>query len=644
MMKLIFFLLHSIYIFSVDAVFGDSDVLEYSIFPSLPVAVSKSVNIRCKEESDMYRDSLKNFTLWAHEMWDSTAKSSTGVLRGNVFQMGHFEQCLSARAPFSPKYCLATITAGIPKPKKKRDHLSLYFDPNESVFQRLHVYSDVSQQPRNSVKVGWCIPSSCTIHDLKNNLNDYLANVVNRFKTHNITYTVNFLDMFCHTAGENHYFDKADISFCFLTIILVLLVLLATIYDYVKSSENTEEKPFERSLSSKLIMAFSARENFNEMNVADNSNPALSILYGVRTLCILLIIVFHRFGTFISSAIMNFNHLESQYRSSIACLLFHGDLFVDTFFILSGLLVVYGLMNQFEKRIMNPAMIVLLRYIRLTPVYAFVIFYYATVFNHTGNGPLWKVIAGEDSKDCRRNWWTNLLYISNYVNPDHMCMTHSWYLPCDFHYFIIAIFLCILIKKEKKMGLGILILFMVISMAIPFAITIIYQRPGLMYFYPEFLTGPKVYIDFLLTYSKSHTRATPYFVGMIAGYVYYKLKNTNEHICRMKTFVIVLGSGCIMMVSVFSAKIFYNPYHPYNAIESATYAAFHRLGWAVGTSGLFYVASYGHASYLKKILSWSPWIPLSKLVYGAYLTHMSFQLRSAAKFMNPRQLTYFDVL
>ncbi|KAG5894540.1 hypothetical protein JTB14_026828 [Gonioctena quinquepunctata] len=644
MLKIILLFLFCVASFcAVGAVYGDNDVLDYSIFPPLPVAVSKSANTVCKEESDLYKDNLKNFTLWAHEMWDATAKSSSGALRGSVFQMGNFEQCLSVRAPFPPKYCLATITAGTPEPKK-RDPLSLYFDPYESVFQRMHAYNDVSQKARNSVQIGWCIPSSCSLLDLESNLNDYLAEINNRFKSQNVTYRAKFSELLCQTEAETSYFDKVDISFCLLTVLLVSFVLLATAYDYVKSSKKTDEKPLKTSRSSKFIMAFSARENFNELNTADNSNPALAILYGVRTICILAIIMDHRFGTFISSAILNFDYLELQYRSSVACFLFHGDLFVDTFFLLSGLLVVYGLLRQFDKRIMNPVLIIVLRYIRLTPVYAFVIFYYATIFNHSGSGPLWKVVAGEDSRDCRKNWWTNLLYISNYVNPEHMCMTHSWYLPCDFHYFIIAIFLCLLIKKAKNIGLGSLLFFTILSMAIPFTITIIYQRPGLMHFYPEFLTGPKVYIDFLLTYSKSHTRATPYFVGMFAGYVYYRLRGSNLHVCRIKTFMIVIASLCIMLISVFTAKVFYNPYHRYNALESGSYAALHRLAWAVGSVGLFYVASFGHASFFKKILSWSPWIPLSKLVYGAYLTHMTFQLRSAAKFMNPRQLSYFDVI
>ncbi|CAH1112393.1 unnamed protein product [Psylliodes chrysocephalus] len=621
--------------------FGENDALQ--IFPPLPVSVSKSSNAVCKEHSDLYLDNLKNFTLWAHEMWDSTGKSSAGVLRGSVFQMGHFEQCLSAEAPFPTQYCLATLTATIPKPNKNRDPLSLYFDPFDSVLSRLYKYEDKSQQSRNVINVGWCVPSSCSVLDLEENLNEYLSNVDSRFKQQNVSFKAKFSETFCQTTAETDYFDVADICFCFLAILLIVCVILATVYDYTKSQVK-DEKPLKKSRSSKILMAFSARDNFLELNKADDSNPALSILYGMRTVCIFAIIMDHRFGTFISSAVLNFNYLEEQYRSAIACVLFHGDLFVDSFFILSGLLVVYSLLNQMERHKMNPGFVIMMRYIRLTPVYAFVIFYYATIFNHTGAGPLWKLVAGGDWNDCRENWWANLLYINNYYNVDHTCMTHSWYLPCDFHYFIIAIFLVIAIKKHERMGLGVLTFLTILSLAIPFAITMIYQRPGLMHFYPEFLTGPKVYIDFKLTYNKSHTRATPYFVGMFAGYVYYQLKGANKHVSRSKSFLVIAASLVLMLGTLFSARVFYDPYHPYNAIEAASYNSLHRLSWAVGSCGLLYTASFGHFSFLKVILSWSPWIPLSKLVYGAYLCHMSFQLRGAARFMSPQQITYFDVI
>lgn len=99
-----------------------------------------------------------------------------------------------------------------------------------------------------------------------------------------------------------------------------------------------------------------------------------------------------------------------------------------------------------------------------------------------------------------------------------------------------------------------------------------------------------------------------------------------------------------MVVSVLSAKVFYDPYHSYDIIEAASYASLHRLTWALGTSGLFYVASYGHGRFFVKILSWTTWIPLSKLVYGAYLTHMQFQIRSAANRMSALEAGIFDIV
>ncbi|XP_050305781.1 nose resistant to fluoxetine protein 6-like [Anthonomus grandis grandis] len=618
---------------------------DFGLFPDLPMGVPRSENSVCRQQSELFVDNLRNLTLWAHEMWDATAKASTGVLRGNIFQMGHFEQCLTSKAPFETQYCLATVRIHVPAlDKPDRDSLALEIDPGDSVLDRLYRYSDRSKQPRDTINLGWCVPASCTIQDLDKSLNEYLSSVETPLDKKNVTYTASIRKEFCQRASEKQHYNAVDYSFCLLTLIFVVLVLLSTTYDYHSDKEVVEEKDVKKSVTQKLLLSFSARTNFWEMAQAETTNPDLSVLYGLRTISIMVIILDHRFGTFTSSALINFDYVEKQYRAPFACMVFHGDLFVDTFFLLSGLLVAYGLLTQFDKRMVNPGFIIFLRYIRLTPVYAFVIFYYASLFDYSGNGPLWKVIAGADAQDCRDNWWANLLYINNYVNAEHMCMTHAWYLPCDFHYFIIAIGICMLIKKEKKIGLSALLTTTVISMIIPFILTVVYRRPSMLMFYPDFLTGPKTHADFLLTYSKSHARATPYFIGMFGGYIYYRLKGKKYHVCRIKSALLIVLSIAAIATSVLSGAVFYDPYHPYEPYESAAYAGFHRALWALGSIGIIYVASYGHASFISKILTWSPWVALSKLQYGAYLIHMQFQLRSAANFMNPRYITYFDLV
>lgn len=57
---------------------------------------------------------------------------------------------------------------------------------------------------------------------------------------------------------------------------------------------------------------------------------------------------------------------------------------------------------------------------RLTPVYAFVVFYYSTVFNYIGSGPMWKIIVTQQNQACRENWYLNLLYLNNYIGEQNM--------------------------------------------------------------------------------------------------------------------------------------------------------------------------------------------------------------------------------
>lgn len=115
-------------------------------------------------------------------------------------------------------------------------------------------------------------------------------------------------------------------------------------------------------------------------------------------------------------------------------------------------------------------------------------------------------------------------------------------------------------------------------------------------------------------------------------------------ILQIRSHIYWILSIFFILACILGGSVFYDPYHKYNPLESATYAALNRLAFALGSVGILHVTSYGHATFIHAILTWPPWIPLSKLVYGAYLVHMQFQLRAAAVFMNPRKFNYFDVV
>lgn len=59
-----------------------------------------------------------------------------------------------------------------------------------------------------------------------------------------------------------------------------------------------------------LCVSFSIIKNYPKLGRSEDSNSALGVLYGMRVFCMCMIITDHRFGTFLSSGIMNFDTVE----------------------------------------------------------------------------------------------------------------------------------------------------------------------------------------------------------------------------------------------------------------------------------------------------------------------------------------------
>lgn len=67
----------------------------------------------------------------------------------------------------------------------------------------------------------------------------------------------------------------------------------------------------------------------------------------------------------------------------------------------------------------NIPMIYLQRYIRLTPIVAATILVTSTILWRLGDGPLWHILI-DIGINCENTWWSALLYIQNYYNPDRI--------------------------------------------------------------------------------------------------------------------------------------------------------------------------------------------------------------------------------
>ena len=94
---------------------------------------------------------------------------------------------------------------------------------------------------------------------------------------------------------------------------------------------------------------------------------------------------------------------------------------VDTFFLMSGLLVAYTMLRELEhyKGRFNFAIFYIHRYLRLTPVYGMILGFIATLLVYISYGPNWQLVHYM-REGCRWNWWSHFLYINNYVAASSM--------------------------------------------------------------------------------------------------------------------------------------------------------------------------------------------------------------------------------
>ena len=141
----------------------------------------------------------------------------------------------------------------------------------------------------------------------------------------------------------------------------------------------------------------------------------------------------------------------------------NGFLPVDTFFVMTGLLVTRSLFRELDNRrrggsrwlLFNPILFYLRRYVRLTPIYAATFAFIATLSVHCGSGPFWQTVV--DTRDsCRATWTSSFLYINNWPSYEvgnifsvplkgwtnivafQGCMWQTWYLAADMQLFFIC--------------------------------------------------------------------------------------------------------------------------------------------------------------------------------------------------------------
>uniref|UniRef100_A0A182V4U1 Acyltransferase 3 domain-containing protein n=1 Tax=Anopheles merus TaxID=30066 RepID=A0A182V4U1_ANOME len=230
-----------------------------------------------------------------------------------------------------------------------------------------------------------------------------------------------------------------------------------------------------------------------------------------------------------------FNTSYRRYSDLSTMIVINGTQIVTTFFAISAMLLVLFFMQKVEETkkkvgIAEIFIISVARYVRLTPVYAFVMLFEATWVVRLADGPLWQKGFETGRSYCRKNWWVNLLYINNYYKVDEPCMLHTWYLAADFHLFVYGLVLCAVIARFPKVRNALLGTLLVLSYLATAAIIYLKEYDAIPIFAAEqiryFFWYWDVYRD---AYVPSHMYLVNYTFAIACAFYYMHLAKTRTN-------------------------------------------------------------------------------------------------------------------
>ena len=493
-----------------------------------------------------------------------------------------------------------------------RQHTSDFGDPDacESIggFRYVGVKYQFGQ-------FGLCLPRECD------------ADTLNVLRKEPATEAIMYLKPERFTSGRFRF----RLGFCgglmiAIFVILVVCALVATaceprIVAHVKGLAYKEDYALVSEVyrGPAWLRCFSLVKNYDQWLSRREDNP-LSCLDGVRVVSMLMVIHGHTlligiYGMYtnVFSALYPPDGLVSTARGQS---LPSDEFAVDSFFWLSGLLATRALVKYAQGRGWKwIPQSYLFRYLRLTPLYFFVLLFWWKALRVVGLGPLWLNQRG-GYRRCKRYWWTNMLYVNNLVpfkdTFTEQCFGHAWYLGNDMQFFVILPLFIVAYLYNRRAGYA--------SLFVGFWASIIYSLWAAGHF--GFSAGVGAPPDQqTYYYVRPWTRIPPYLVGSATALLLNDVSSKPSRIiCEAMRLVALL----ILGLCYFGAYPFWQSPMKHGLKRlNHSYVALTKPAWAVALSLLCWPSFRGHRGLIGRILELPLWEPLAKLTYAMYLVHPS---------------------
>ncbi|KAJ0171669.1 hypothetical protein K1T71_012432 [Dendrolimus kikuchii] len=530
----------------------------------------------CVEATRDMLNSVTNRTLWAAWIWDSM-QYPTGVFYGSRFQLGNYDQCLNppwlkSHPNLATQYCVVEVqTAGNPS-KMLKD-----YDPYDNVSSYLQTASK-SGRHFNKIFLSLCVSTKCqqkTVEKLSRHWLQGTHFSHPKSRDYKLEYCTD------NSAAEYTFGFKA---FFVVIATLLIIVVISTIYRAIDKKKSS-------SAVGEIAECFDVQHNWNLLYTVHPDD--MPFLNGIRILTAYIVILMHI--SMLLTVVNSVNGLdidETIYNSSFGYIPLHIDLVVDTFFVLSSLLLTKNLLAMNGNGIyLNP----IKRYIRLIGVFAIVVFYTTAVSTYFSSGPYKTRLDGREQKICEKTWWKQLLMMD--VDAIDMCCIHTWSVTCDYQLSLLATVLLFILIRNRKLGYVAFGITFLLALFIPGFIT--YRNN--LFVSPVPTTQHVIYYreNEMMNniYTKSYARAGSYLVGMAMGYVIFQYNPAKYRNTISKKFSVIgiVVALAMMLASLATGKITTD--RPYDPVVSGIISAIDRPVWALAVCIIIGICEYGNSYY-----------------------------------------------
>lgn len=366
-----------------------------------------------------------------------------------------------------------------------------------------------------------------------------------------------------------------------------------------------------------FITAFSLYKTVPTLFATNQAPGIITCMNGLHVISMFWVILGHTYDFVLGQVDNTASFADIVSRFTFQPII-NGNLSVDTFFFLSGVLVTYLTLRQMKKRGRFPFLFYYAhRYLRLTPTYAFVLFFSWHLMPYFASGPSSSL---QSPNACTTYWWTNLLYINNFYpwKLQDECAGWTWYLANDMQFYVMAPLVIIPLYYLFPFGIAIASSILASGFTVTATLSVVYDFEAI-----SATANPNVtalYTD--LIYIKPWSRISPYLVGLVFGYVIYKQIHFQfGRITNILLYSAVwIASGIILVSSLYGVYFGFHG-HVLTRAENVIYITLSRFSWGVGLALVVFACHNGYGGLINTFLSMKIWTPLSRMTLNAYLFH-----------------------